>query len=84
MDQTYAYAYWKILAWRFVRSGIAGGVSTLATISVVLQPNLSNWKIYLTSIIAGFIGGFITALAKALRDYFSEGNQTSLIQKLPI
>ena len=84
MANTTIYPYWKILAWRFLRSGIAGGASTVTAVGILLKPDFSNWKIYVAAIAAGFIGGFITAGAKWLRDYFSNGDQEALIQKLPL
>ena len=78
------YPYYKKVLWRFVRSGISGGASTLLAAGIVLQADLSNWKVYVASVGAGFVGGFITAFFMAVRDYFSEGNKAAAIEKLPL
>lgn len=78
------YPYYKKVLWRFVRSGISGGVSTLLAAGVVLKADLSNWTVYLASVGAGFVGGFITAFFMAVRDHFSEGDKAATIEKLPL
>lgn len=82
------YAYWKILAWRFIRAGIAGGIGATAAISVVVNPDLKNLlpmiTVWGTAFLAGFITGTISAVALALRDWVSDGDKTSLIEKLPL
>ncbi|KKP44971.1 hypothetical protein A2366_02465 [Candidatus Woesebacteria bacterium RIFOXYB1_FULL_33_9] len=78
------YPYYKTLIWRFVRAGIAGGVSTVIAVQVVLQPDLSNYKEYALAVAAGFTAGFISAIAKTVRDYLSEGDKAHWTQKLPL
>lgn len=78
------YPYWKILAWRFVRTGIAGGVSALIGVQVLLKPDLSNIKEYGFALMAAFVAGFIGALGLALRDYFGNVDKTGLIDKIVI
>lgn len=78
------YPKWKIIAWRFLRTGIAGGVSTLITVGVVLKPDLSNIKEYGFALLAAFISGFIGALGLTLRDYFGNDTKTSIVDKIII
>lgn len=78
------YPYWKILAWRFIRTGLWGAASTATATGVVLKVDLSNYKIYFFALFAGLISGFCNALFMAIRDYVSQGDQTALIQKLPV
>lgn len=78
------YPYYKKLIWRFARAGIAGGISAVIAVQIVLQPDLSNYKEYGLAIAAGFAAGFISAIAKAVRDYLSEGDKSHWTQKLPL
>ena len=78
------YPQYKILIWRFVRAGLAGGLGTVSAISIILKPDLSNIKVWGIALLSGFIGGFITAIVKALRDSISGGDQTALVNKLPL
>lgn len=78
------YPQWKILVWRFVRTGFAAGLSVLATVTVVLQPDLSNIKEWTLALVSAFLAGFISAVAKGLRDHFSDGDQESKVNKLPL
>jgi hypothetical protein len=70
------YSYLKILAWRFIRTALA----TSLVVCIALRPDFSNIK----EISIGFIAGFIVALAKALRDYLSKGDDSALIDKFPL
>lgn len=81
---TIDYAYWKKLIWRFVRSGIAGGVATMLTVTVVLQPDLANYKPFLTALGSAFVAGFVGAAGKAIRDHFNQGDKSAPVEKLPI
>lgn len=78
------YDYWKRLCWRFVRSGIAGGVATMFTVTVVLQPDLSNYQPFLMALGSAFVAGFVGASGKAIRDHFNEGDKGATVEKLPI
>ncbi len=78
------YPQWKTWIWRFVRTGIAGGASTVVAVTVVLQPDFSNAKIYATSIASAFIAGFISSIALMLRDTFGNKRQTSFVDKMPV
>jgi len=80
----FMYAYWKIIAWRFIRAGLAGGISTATVVSVVLKPDLSNFKIWALALGSAFLAGFISALFLTIRDTISDGDQKALINKLPL
>ena len=56
----------------------------MSAVAIVIKPDLSNIKEFGLAILAGFIGGFISATVKALRDYISQGDQAALINKLPL
>ena len=78
------YAYWKILAWRFIRAGLAGGASTVATVQIILRPDWNNGKQWILAISSAFVAGFISAFFLAVRDYFGNKKKTTLIDKLPL
>lgn len=78
------YPYYKTLIWRFVRSGIAGGVATAFSVTVVLQPDLSNYQTFATAMGSAFVAGFVGAAGKAIRDHFNEGDKSAPVEKLPI
>lgn len=81
---TINYPYYKRLVWQFVRSGIAGGVATALTVTVVLQPDLSNYKPFVLALTSAFVAGFVGASGKAIRNYFNGGDKGAPIEKLPI
>lgn len=83
-DIEFDYPYYKRLLWRFVRSGIAGGVATMFAVTVVLQPDLSNYQPFLTAVGSAFVAGFVGAMGKAIRDHFNQGDKSSPVEKLPI
>lgn len=78
------YPYWKIVAWRFVRGAIWGGVANLATVSTVLSPDLSNYRMYVGAVATAFIAGAGNAAFMVLRDALSEGDKSATVQKLPL
>lgn len=78
------YPYWKQIAWRFLRAGVAGGVATMLTVTVVLNEDLSNTRAYGAALGSAFIAGFVAAAGKAVRDYLSEGDKGAAVQKLPV
>lgn len=78
------YPGWKILAWRFLRSAIAGGCSTLIAVSIVLRPDLTNIKEYGFALLSAFIAGFIAALGKVIRDVWGNNTKTNVIDKIII
>ena len=81
---TKEYPQWKLIIWRFIRTGIAGGASTLITVSLALKPDMSNIKDYGLALSAAFIAGFIGALGLIIRDTWGNKTQTALADKLPI
>jgi hypothetical protein len=83
-DLKFDYPYWKKLAWRFARSGIAGGVATMFAVNVVLEPDLSNYQQFGAAMGSAFVAGVIGACGKAIRDHFSEGDKRAAIEKLPL
>ena len=79
------YPLWRTLVWRFVRAGVAGGVSSLLAVQLVLQPDLSNVQLYATTVASAFVAGFISATGLALRDYFGDNDRSEgLVNKLPV
>ena len=78
------YPDWKKWAWRFLRTGVAGGASTVVAMTVILQPDLSNAKVYATAIMSAFIAGFISSAALAVRDSFGSEYKDSPVDKMPI
>ena len=82
------YPYWKILAWRFVRAGIAGGLGTTAGIAIVIKPDFSNFVPLMTLLgtlfASGFIAGLISAVFLWLRDTFGNSDKNSVVDKLPL
>jgi len=84
MKDAISYPQWKIIAWRFLRTAIAGGVSSLLTVTIVLKPDLSNIKEYGFALLAAFIAGMIGALGLAIRDLWGNKEQDSLVDKIII
>ena len=78
------YSYWKVLAWRFIRTGISGGIGMVVLLNVTIKPDWSDAELQLKTISAAFVSGFISAVALAVRDWFSDGNKSAKIQKLPL
>lgn len=79
------YPQWKSWLWRFVRTAMSGGASTVVAVAVVLQPDLSNIKVYSTAIASAFIAGAISSLALMLRDIKGDDDKSEgVINKLPI
>lgn len=75
----------KKWAWRFLRVGIAGGASTVVSVAVVLQPDLTNVKVYGMAILSAFVAGFISSAALAVRDTFGQFNKgEGIVNKMPI
>jgi hypothetical protein len=74
------YPEWKKVAWRWLRTSLAGGLS----IVLLLQPDWSRPGEALRVIGTAFIGGFITSMAMKLRDSLSEGDKTTLVNKIPL
>jgi hypothetical protein len=78
------YDYWKILAWRFIRSGISGGIGMVVLVNVTIRPDWSDANLVFKTIGAAFLSGFISAVALAIRDYFGNEDKSSKIDKLPL
>ncbi len=93
------YPYWKILFWRFIRTVVAVvltamlGVLTVqsATVTVGTMTLVIFFKIISLTFSAGFnamlfgiISGALIVLGKVVRDYFSGGDPSVAIQKLPL
>lgn len=78
------YPYWKVLLWRFARTAIWSSLSVVSASGLTLNASLSNWNVYLFGIAAGFLAGFCNTFFKVMRDYFSQGEMNSPIEKLPI
>lgn len=79
------YPLWRSVAWRFIRAGVSGGISSLLAIQVVLRPDFSNVNLYATTLGSAFIAGFISATGLALRDYFGNSDRNEgVINKLPL
>lgn len=78
------YPLWRILVWRFVRAGVAGGISALLAVQIVLQPDLANIKVYSSALASAFLAGFISAAGLAVREFISGGDKEAAIQKLPV
>lgn len=78
------YPLYKKLAWRFIRTGLWGGISSALSLQLILQPDFSNIKIVAMTILAAFLTGFFTSAGMAAREYFSEGDKDSMAQKLVI
>ena len=78
------YPEWKKVAWRFLRTAIAGGASTVIAVSVVLRPDLSNIQEYGYAIVAAFIAGFIGALGKIIRNVWGEETKDSIVDKITL
>lgn len=79
-----AYPYYKIILWRYARAFVWGAVSTLSSLNIALNADLSNWKVWVFAGIAGIINGGLQTLGKIIRDEVSQGNQNHPIEKLPI
>lgn len=79
-----SYPMWKVILWRFVRGGVSGAVTSLLLVQVVLQPDLSNLKLYGYALLSAALTGFISAGGLALREVLSDGDKESNVQKLPI
>jgi hypothetical protein len=75
--------YLKML-WRFVRVGLSAGISSALSIQVVLQPDWSNSKVAFLAIASGFVTGFVSATAMAVRDWLSNNDADSNWQKIPL
>jgi len=78
------YPQWKIIAWRFLRTAIAGGAGTMITISLALKPDMSNIKDYGLALSAAFIAGAVGALGLIIRDTWGNKTQTALADKIII
>lgn len=78
------YPYWKILAWRFVRTAVAGGAGAVVAVTVVLKPDLANIKEYSFALLAAFIAGAVSAVALWVRDTFGNRDKDSVVDKLPL
>ena len=78
------YPQWKIVAWRFLRTAVAGGFSTLVSISIVLKPDLSNIKAYGLALLSAFIAGAVAAIGLSARELWGNAKQTSVIDKIII
>ena len=80
----YDYPYWKILAWRFVRTAVSGGISMIVLMNITIQPDWSNAQLVLKTVSAAFMSGFISAAALFIRDNVSDGDKKADIQKMPL
>lgn len=79
------FPIWKSWAWRFIRTAVSGGASTVIAVTVVLQPDLSNIKVYSAAIASAFIAGAISSLALMLRDLKGDDDKSEgVINKLPV
>jgi hypothetical protein len=79
------YPEWKGWVWRFLRTAVSGGASTVVATTVVLHLDLSNFKVYSTAIASAFIAGFISSAALALRDLKGDPDKSEgVVNKLPI
>lgn len=83
-QQTNTYPYWKVVFWRAIRTGIWGGVTALATVTIVLKPDLSNYKAYSLAVVGAFVAGFCNAGFMAIRDMISGGDKSAAVNKLPL
>lgn len=80
-----SYPEWKTWAWRFLRAGVAGGISMASVLAVAVKPDLSNVK-YASIVVGGaFVAGFINAVGLMVRDLFaSKSDMTDWVHKLPV
>lgn len=94
-----SYSYWKKLVWRFVRTALAVVLTSVVTflgariatvdvasmtLSFFVETIQMSGIVAFNAMLFGIMTGVITSLAKLVRDYFSEGDKTSTIQKLPL
>lgn len=70
------YPDWKIYSWRFIRTFLA----TLGVQLLLVSAVLSNTD----KLVIALETAAIVALAKALRDTFSEKDEESVINKIPL
>lgn len=84
MKDAQNYPKWKIVAWRFLRSAVAGGASSVVAVSIILKPDLSNINDYLFAIFAAFLSGFVAALGKVVRDNWGRETKDGLVDKITI
>lgn len=78
------YPYWKELGWRFLRTGVAAGVATVAFILPATQFDPADPIPYGLALGSAFVSGFIAAASKAIRDHFGHGDKSARIEKLPV
>lgn len=79
------YPQWKSWLWRFVRTALSGGASTVIALNVVLKPDFSDFRVYSTTIISAFLAGAISSLMLAFRDLRgSDDKNVGVINKLPL
>lgn len=79
------FPIWKSWLWRFIRTAVSGGASTVIAVTVVLQPDLSNFKVYSAAIASAFIAGSISSVALMLRDLKGDDDKSEgVINKLPV
>lgn len=84
MTKKSEYPEWKILAWRFLRTGIAGGAATIIATTIALKPDLSNLKQYGFALLSAFIAGFIGATGKWIRDRWGEKDKSGTMDRIVI
>lgn len=78
------YDYWKKVAWRFLRTGVASGISTAALVTVAPVTDLSSVQTAAVALGMAFFSGFISAAGMMVRDSLSGGDMTARSQKLPV
>lgn len=79
------YPLWKVVAWRFLRAGLASGISSFIAVQVILSPDFDNFQVYATSLGSAFLAGFISGASLAARDYFGDKDRgEGVINKLPM
>ena len=71
------YSKIKLILWRFIRVGLAGGISA----ATALKFDLSDPKKLATVLLVAFISGFIEAVMKGVRDNVG---YDSFVHKLPL
>lgn len=79
-----AYPEWKVIAWRFLRTAVAGGFGAVVAVTVALKPDLSNIKEWGFALLAAFIAGAIGALGLAIRDLWGNSTKTGIADKIII
>lgn len=72
----------KSMTWRLVRNGLAGGISAIVGLTIIIKPDFSNLKVVAYILFSAFLTGFIGAFFKGLRDIMSDGDPDALVNKI--